>query len=382
VEGELMRAPRWFKTVAYPSWFLFCFVGSLYLTFPMHLVKEPIVTGLEGALGKGKQGRHGVDPKVSIGKMSPYRLSGVSLERVQLQLGSTDPDPGPTVDIDELNVRVGLFSLLFNAPTISFDVELYEGTIAGEVELKGLSKGKGDKVEDAFLGHTFAVLGGQVGGASVVDVEVEGIDLGRAPPVVEKVGVPVTGKLGGVVQLELGETPTKDAKGEIDLAIKGVTLGPGELKIPLPGLTGGLTLPLIDSGDLVAKAEVKEGKGTFEKLGLTGSDFSADIEGDLRIARKVDSSRLNASGWFKISEQFLEKNGKFKTIIDLASPLKRARDDDGRYHFDLRGSVKKPRFNLSKTGGKSKRRSRRATARKPEPPKPEAKEEAKDKEEE
>ena len=49
-----MTTPRWFKRIAYPAWFMFCFSGSLYLTFPMQQVKGPVVDGLEKALGKGK----------------------------------------------------------------------------------------------------------------------------------------------------------------------------------------------------------------------------------------------------------------------------------------------------------------------------------------
>jgi len=348
-----MTTPRWFKNIAYPSWFMLCFFGSLYLTFPMQHVKGPVVEGLEKALGKGKQGRYGVDPKVTIGTMSPYLFSGVQLERVQLQLASDDPDPGATVDLDDVSVRVGLFSLLFNDPTVKFSIDLYEGNISGEVALRG-----DKKAADDFLGHTFGVLGGKVGGLGALEADVEGIDLSRAPPVLEKAGVPVSGKLGGTIALDLGEAPEKEAKGEIDLAIKGLTLGPGELKIPIPGLTGGLTLPLIDMGDLVAKAKIEEGKGEFEQLGLTGKDISANIDGDLRIAKRMGSSRLNANGWFNISEPFLEQNSKFKTIIDIAAPLKRARDDEGKYHFDLKGNLNKPRFALSKTAGKSRGKSK------------------------
>lgn len=346
-----MNAPRWLKVAGYPSWFLLCFVGSLYLTFPMQYVKGPVVDGLEKALGKGKQGRYGVDPKVSIGNMSPYLLSGVSMERVSMQLGSTDPDPGPTIDLDEVTFRVGILSLLLNDPTVSFSAELYDGTIDGAIALRG-----DKKAGEEFLGHTFAVMGGKVGGFGELDVELGDIDISKAPPVVAKVGVPITGKIGGTVALSLGEEPEKEGKGDIDFAVKGLTLGPGELKIPVPGLTGGLTLPLIDGGDFIAKAKIKDGKGDFKKLGLTGKDVSADIEGDLKLARSFGRSRLNTTGWFLISEPFLEQNGKFKTILDFASPLKRARDDDGQYHFDLKGSVSKPRFNLSRNGGKKRGR--------------------------
>ena len=35
---------------------------------------------------------------------------------------------------------------------------------------------------------------------------------------------------------------------------------------------------------------------------------------------------MRGDGWFNISEAFLEKNGKFKTILEIAPPLKKAKD--------------------------------------------------------
>lgn len=345
--------PKWLKLTAYPGWFAICFFASLYLTFPLSLVKAPVVAGLEEALGKGKQGRYGVDPVVKIDELSLWRMSGVELERVSLQLASTDPDPGPTVELDAAGVRIGLFSLLLNAPTVYFSAALYGGELEGAVTLKG-----DQEAADSFLGHTFALLDGKASGVAALHLSIDGIDLSKAPPVLEKAGVPVTGVLGGKVDVELGEDPGKEAAGDIDLTLAGVTLGPGELQIPVPGLTGGLTLPLIDMGDLEVKAPVAEGKAKFEKLGLNGKDFNANVDLELSLSSRMAGTRLTGDGSFQISEQFLEQNSKFKTLLDFAAPLKRARDDEGRYHFNLRGSLQKPKFSLSSSGGKSTRRRR------------------------
>lgn len=346
--------PKWLKVTGYPGWFALCFFTFLYMSFPLTMVKAPVIAALEDALGKGKQGRYGVDPKVEIEKLSVWRMSGVELERVSLQLGSDDPDPGATIELDSVAGRVGFFSLLLNAPTLHFSAELYEGEVSGSVTLKG-----DEEAEESFFGHTFAFIDGKAQDVAALHVTVSGIDLSRTPPVVEKAGVPVTGMLEGKIDLELGKDAGKEASGDIDLKLAGVTLGPGELKIPVPGLTGGLTLPLIDMGDLEVKAPVSEGKAKFEKLGFNGQDFNADLDLELNLASRLNASRLSGDGSFQISEQFLEKNAKFKTILDFATPLKRARDDEGRYHFNVRGTVNKPKFSLSSSGGKSSKRGKR-----------------------
>ena len=62
-------------------------------------------------------------------------------------------------------------------------------------------------------------------------------------------------------------------------------------------------------------------------------DKLSDVLGDAGTLNEA-MERLHGFGDVFFSEQFLEQNGKFKTIIDLASPLKRARDDEGRYPVD------------------------------------------------
>jgi type II secretion system protein N len=349
-----VSVPSWMRVAGYPGWFSVCFFFFLYATFPLDMVKGPVVAGFEDALGKGKQGRYGVDPEVKIDKLDVWRMTGVKLKRVSMRLGSTDPDPGPVIDLDAMGARVGFMSLLLNDPTVHFSAELYGGELSGSVSLKG------DKqAEDAFFGHTRALLKGKAQEVSALYLKIDGVDLSRAPPVLEKVGVPITGVLGGKVDLDLGEDPAKEGKGVIDLKLAGVTLGPGELKIPLPGLTGGLTLPLIHMGDLEVKAPIEEGKAKFEKLGTDGKDFKLGLDLDLNLGSAMKLSRLTGDGSFQISEQFLEENSKFKTILDFAAPMKRARDDQGRYHFNLRGTLGSPKFTLSSSGGKSTSRRRR-----------------------
>lgn len=348
------RFPGWLRVTLYGAWFFACLVVSFYATFPLDFLKQPILDGAERALGKGKQGRYGVDPKVEIVDMSLWGGTGVSLERVKVQLGSTDPDPGAEIDIDELNVRVGLFSLLFGSPTLEVDAKLYQGNASGSVSLAG-----GKAYEDKAFGDLRALLDGKAENVRSLDLDIEDVDLGKAPFVVKKAGVPVTGVLGGTVSLDMGDKPSEEAKGAVNLAVKGINLGPGELEIPVPGLTGGLTVPLIDLGDLEAKIKLDKGKGKTQKLGLNGRDVSADVDLDLDMSPKLSMSRVSGKGWFKIAPEFLEQNAKFKTILDFAQPLKAARDDDGRYQFHLRGTLSRPGFKLGEEKSRGSRRGRR-----------------------
>ena len=108
---------RILKLAGYSVWFGMAFVFGVYLTFPLDEMKPLIISLLEEQLGKGKQGSHGVDPKVELGSL---RLSGfgVKAERVMVQLASRDPDPGPTLDLESLAIGVRPLSLLTKAKTV------------------------------------------------------------------------------------------------------------------------------------------------------------------------------------------------------------------------------------------------------------------------
>ena len=245
---------KFVKLFGYPGFFFAAFSVSLYLTFPMQAVKGKVVSVLEDALGKGKQGRYGTDPQVNFQSMDLWRLSGVSFERLSLQLGSRDPDPGPVFDFDELRLRVGLLSLLSENPEVSFDAELYDGDVEGDVTISA----KGDLKK--------------------LNVEFDDVNVARMPVVVGAVGVPTTGKLKGNIELNLGKKPSKEAQGKVDMAIAGLSLGPGELEVPIPGMAGGLTVPSIDMGDLKLKTELKGGRAEKGLVSLNGKDFQAELK--------------------------------------------------------------------------------------------------------
>ena len=315
---------RFFKFFGYSSFFWFAFSLSLYLTFPMQALKGKIVTAMEEGLGKGKQGRYGTDPVVEFESLGLWRFSGLSFERLSLQLGSRDPDPGPTVDFDELNLRVGLLSLLSEQPEIIFDAALYEGDVDGEVTVT--KRGELKKLA----------------------LQLEDVNIAKMPILLSSAGVPSVGKIQGNIDLNLGKKPSKDAKGEIDVAVKGLSLGPGELELPIPGMSGGLTIPSIGMGDLKIKTSVKAGKSDKGKITMNGKDFQAEIEPSLFFNDRLDRSRISGDGWFSISEDFLKANGKFETLISFASPLKKAKDSEGRYHFNLKGTMGSPSAKLSR----------------------------------
>jgi type II secretion system protein N len=324
--------------VGYGAWFMLAFIVGTYLTFPLDDMKPLIVGLVEEQLGKGKQGVHGVDPKVELGALSLSGF-GVKAERVMIQLASRNPDPGPSFDFEELAVGVRPWSLLGKATTVTFDADLYGGSADGVLSIDD----KGN-VHDA-------------------DIDVDGIDLSKILLVQAKVGVPIGGKLDLRAELDLGLTPEKTGSGDIELELENATSGPGNLK--LAAIFGGFQIPAVSVGNLNGVIPIKLGKGTLTGVKLDGKDVQAELIGDITFKPKFLTSRLDIDGWFALTPAFLERERKFQALLDLGgASLANAKDGDGHYWFALKGALQNPGTSLSRDGGKrAKQKASRPTTK-------------------
>lgn len=324
---------RALRIAGYVAWFCAFFVVGVYLTFPLDEAKGAIINLVETQLGKGKQGQHGVDPVVQLGSL---HLSGfgVAAERVSIQMPSRNPDPGPTIDLDELSVGVRPWSLLSDAKTVVVDADLYGGSLSAVVSAD--AKGA---VHDA-------------------DIEGEDIDLGKIPLLLERVGIPLSGKLEIDAELDLGENPEKDGEGSVRLTVKDATVGPGNIKA-LSAL-GGFEVPTVDLGNLVVDIPVKQGKGTIAGARLDGKDVQLELFGDLFVKGRLQQSRIDIDGYMLPTAAFLEREKKFQSLLELGEKmggmggvsLPRAKDEEGRYYFSLKGTLEAPNATLARDNGR------------------------------
>lgn len=309
------------STLGYVFFFVFCFVASVYLTFPMDLLKPRILEEANRALNARKSpGAYGKPGSITVEDVKLWRLSGVELKNVVVLDVTTNPDPAPPWEVDSVKVRVGLLGLLRKHLNITFDVHAYEGTITGDALL--VPNDKGDRMELKRL-----------------DAKADGVQWARMALIAQALKVPGEGALGGEVHLTLGND-IKEAAGDIKLAGDGLAVGPGELAIPMFGT---LTIPRIDLGKLSGDIKVAEGKTTGPPITLTGVDFQGVLDGPLNLRTPPEQSQIvNGAASFKLAEAFLKANPRFQTAFDLAPQLKQAKAEDGNYRFRLRGTVGSP----------------------------------------
>jgi type II secretion system protein N len=328
-----------FKFAAYFVFFDVCFVVAAIAMFPLQGLRPLVVDQAEKALGKGKQGRNGVDPVVTIGELSMSGL-GVKATRVQVQLPNTEPEPGPTVDLDSVWLSASLQSLVSSTKTVQLEAELYEGDVEAEVSVD-------DKLNIV-----------------AARIEVDDVRLGRVGAIIGALGAPVEGTVTADVDVELGAAAEKDAKGTVAVRIADLSVGPGSLKV----VPGGFELAeAITLGTLVVKAPIDKGQGMVEGRFEGAADIEAELTGTIGLRAKLPTSRVDVDGWFRPTSGFLDKNPKVKSAIELgeklslpgAPSLSKAKDGEGRYHFEARGALQAMKPQLSRDAGRrtSKKRS-------------------------
>lgn len=311
-----MRLP--IKTIRYVSLSLF-FVLSLfvfiYLLFPISILKPYLIQQAETALSAGSMGSNAGNAQVNLGHLGLWRLSGVKLSKLSIQLPSYTEQMSSAYELDWLGIRLGIWGLLRGKKSIGFSGKGYDGRFSGKVVLD-----KTQKLERAYF-------------------SLSNLNVGGLPPI-RSLGAPSVGTLAADVDLLMGKEASKNASGTAELSLKGFSIGPGEVKLPSLMFSSGLTVPKIRLGDLQGKLQFTNGKGVGKNLKLTGGDIDASLDIDVMVSDQIGYSRLEGTGWFKIRQAFLDQNPKFKTLLELSGTSKP--DQDGKYEFTLRGTLSHP----------------------------------------
>lgn len=333
------------RALTLAGYFLFfdvCFVVAAILMFPLEGIKPLVIDQAEKALGKGKQGRSGVDPVVTIGELGMSGL-GVGARRVQVQLANTEPEPGPTLELDRVRLSASLLSLFSTNKTVQLDADLYKGSVSADVTF--------DPKQNIVA----------------ADIEVDDVQLGGIGPIIGALGLPVEGRVDATIDVELGATPEKDGKGTIEVRVTGLTVGPGNLK----AVPGGFEFEQgVSLGTLVVKAPIDKGQGDLDVRFEGATDLEAEVTGTINVRGKLPQSRLDVDGWFRPVAAFLDKNAKIKSALEIgeklnfsgAPSLSKAKDGEGRYHFEAKGALQTLKPQLSRDAGRRAMRKRGATA--------------------
>ncbi len=294
----------WKPRLAYGGFTALAFLLALRWTFPAQAVKERFMyeAGLRGW-------------QIDVADVSAGGVLGVHADGVKLDNGS-----GLAIPIDSLTASIRVLPLLVGRRSIAFDARLYDGRVDGHADVS------------ADAQHVVA--------------EIAGVDLGEALPLRKASGLDLLGKLSGTADVTLPSAPGGRPSGRVDLRLAEAGIAGGAL--PIPGMTGGLSLPKIGFGQVTAALKMGDGRATFEKLEARGGDAELTTEGlSFVVQPRMEFAPISGKAKVKVKDAFWAKSGTagFKGLADAA--LGSSRGPDGAWNFTVTGSVGHPRMQPS-----------------------------------
>lgn len=297
-----------------PIAFVAFFVLFAYWTFPYDHLRDYVVQQVERpASATGDRRPSGYT--LQIRSLSPSWVTGVELEGVRFSKLPSEPGGRPLViEADEVNARISLLSLLAGNIALTFDADIGGGTVEGAFERTDES--------------------------THVEAEIADVDVKRLGVLRDLIGLPVTGSLGGTLDVTLAQE-TKNTSGNVDLHIANVNIGDGRAELRRRAGTKGLVIERLAAGRLTLQAEIRDGVARVSKIEAKGTDIEVDGSGTIRLAQPLRMSRAELMIRVKISEAYQRRNDRTRALFELMDfdpELAAAKTTDGALQWRVEGT--------------------------------------------
>lgn len=262
------------------------------------------------------------DYALEVGDVRPWLFPGLRATDVTLYSvkkgRKTKDEPEPTairselLKLDSLAVRMQVFPRILGKWSFGYNAELLDGEISGHYA-----------IGDAGAELSF---------------DIEDLDLSLAPLQTDDASVNLLGKLGGSSDLVLDSENVKASTGSLELVFKGLQLAEGSKVM-------GLALPVVSFTTAKVRLEAKDGKLEVTEGTFDGDVIDMTLTGDISINKKLERSRNRM-------ELVVTLPPDLDSLARIAPSLKRARDPEGAYHFNIGGTIVSPTFRAGRgTGG-------------------------------
>ncbi len=323
----------------YPLSFLFFALVSFALSLPRDRIKEHLERELSAETSASPIGL-GMD--VQIENLSTSLFTGLGATAHHMVLRTRPSNPQEKVAryvIDKLQVRVGMWGLLWDRPTVRVSAIVDNGTVT-----VGYNQGFRE---------------------SLVDAQVKDFALESLPALQAVIGLPTTGVLTVKSALTVPNRPpppkglpgamlrnqstgdVSKTNGKIEIALDNWTIGDGKAQFsPTGDMNMGITMPSLRLGKMSGKIIVDKGHAEFEKFFSESPDGEAVLDGNIELRDPVLSSSLHLYVRFKPSDALIKREEKMQSLTLMLDMAKRS---DGYYGIQVTGSLGAPIFLASKT---------------------------------
>ena len=284
-----------FPIVGYVLYGLAAFVIFIYVLFPYGALRRWVSDSVS-------QG----DVRLSIARLGPTLLPGVSLRQVRL----TQPDgqtPRELLQLDMMRVRPQLWPLLTGKIDARFAATLYDGRVAGRIRQ---AEAQGKTVWRSQVRFT-------------------AVDIAKHALVQQNAYVGVTGRLEGTA------TATMRADGKLQR-------GEGNFRLQPAVFAPQQAAQLLLKSDLAcdtmtAKVTLAPRQWQVQNLTCEGDDVFLDVRGTVRPQQSIANSALNLR--FRLRSATTLK----QELALLGTLVRRSPDRRGELTFGLRGTLQRPR---------------------------------------
>jgi type II secretion system protein N len=319
-ERLLALRPYLLRFVGYPAFFLFWFVTFVYFTFPYERLKETIISSVEAPRRVAGGLMQPSNMQMSIGELGPTILPGVRARNVSVTFLPTKTGERPvTMRMNAVTAHVGLFSLLAGHLNTDIDVDGMGGTV------------------EAHVDQTFR---GTRPGLRDLKVTLDNVRVGELAPVVQLVGLPLSGSMDGNIELHVPEGRFDQASGSMRVSIDDLRIGDGHAQYQIPRF-GGVTIEQIRAGRLDGAITIRDGVATIDRLTSRSNEFNFAMDGRVQLQPVLGDSTMNASVRFQLTDAYRHKSeaaGRIMSVMDIVPDLQQARRPDGMLAFRCRGN--------------------------------------------
>jgi len=314
------RRRKLLVALGYGAFYWFMLLVFFYFTFPYARLRDRLVHDFNAR----QTGPEAV--RLEVDSISSYWLSGVEADGMRLispPPPSTEPGGKPqkpkVTGVEKAHARLSIFALLLGRRVVTFGAEAFGGAVDGSITDSDVER--------------------------VLDVEIDGLDLGQTPFLAGLLGLPVSGKLSGTANLVTPEARLSKAEGKVSFKLAGLSVGDGKAKI-----RDIIALPKLDVGDLTLESEVKSGQVTVTELAASGPDLQLSAQGTIRLRDVPEQSLMSLTAEFKFTDHYTNKDDMTRALFgpsgafDLDSKNRRAKRADGFYGWRVSGTLNNPVF--------------------------------------
>lgn len=310
---------KYLRWVGYVAAYFATFVVLAYVSFPYERLRQYVVSSYNAA-------SVGSDSRLEIDSLTwSWRFPGIVAEGVRLVVTpppapeGEKPPPPRSLEAQEIFVSGSPLALISGAREASFGAHALDGEIYGFVS-------------DSEASRRF-------------DLQLDQVNPGAIPQLATAIGLPISGRLSGSINLEVPEANLSKAEGTVELAAEDLVLGDGKTKIQ-----GLVELPELHMGAFKLKGEVAAGRLKLDECAAQGRDVDLSLVGSLRLRQKFENSIADLDLKFSFSEKyksqsdltkalFGQADSKVPGLFDTATSSILAKQDDGSYAARLSGPL-------------------------------------------